>query len=204
MSNARILLIGLALAVLAGCQATPPVNRGQSGYRMDPTHDSPSELGSRSLRSADLVTATDRMAQDIARRLDISNPQSPPVIFVGQIENRTSMPYQNFQVFGARLRSLLTGSETSTRHGLQFVRERRFVEQQRQREYGEKDPASTAGAYQSRADYVLTCEVYDLPSGGTNYFLLDYQLVQLRDAASGPDVGAGAIVWENKYEVKFQ
>ena len=59
-------------------------------------------------------------------------------------------------------------------------------------------------AYESRADYVLTCEVYDLPRGGTNYYLLNYQLVQLRDAVTGPDVGSGAIVWENSYEVKFQ
>ena len=51
---------------------------------------------------------------------------------------------------------------------------------------------------------MLTCEIYDLPSGGTNYYLFDYQLVQLREAETGPDVGRGAIVWENSYEVKFQ
>ena len=72
------------------------------------------------------------------------------------------------------------------------------MEQQRRREHG------TSGGYQSSADYVLTCEVFDLPAGRTNYYLLDYQLVQLRKATSGPDVGAGAIVWENTYEVKFQ
>ncbi|MHC5023700.1 MAG: hypothetical protein ACYTGG_07290, partial [Planctomycetota bacterium] len=85
-----------------------------------------------------------------------------------------------------------------------FVRERQFVEEQRVREYGEKDPSSSAEAYQSRADFVLTCEIFDLPSGGSNYILLDYQLVQLRDSETGPDVGPGAIVWENSYEVKYQ
>jgi len=84
------------------------------------------------------------------------------------------------------------------------VRERQFVETQRDREYGTKSPDSTSAAYKSRADYVLTCTVSDLPNAGTNYYMLDYQLVQLRDAASGPDVGSGAIVWENMYEVKFQ
>lgn len=191
----------LGLFVLSACNS-PPQNRGTSGMRVDPSSDAPSELGSRTLRSQDLVTATDRMAQDIAQRLDITNRQSPPKIFVGKIENKTSGRNQNYQVFLARLRSQLNSS--SARAGLEFVRERDFVETQRDREYGGKDPASTSQAYQPRADYVLTCEVYDLPSGGTNYFLLDYQLVQLRDASSGPDVGSSAIVWENSYEVKFQ
>lgn len=193
------LAAGMLLA--AGC-ATSPENRGESGYRMDPTHDSASEYGSQAPRSQDLVTATDKMAQDIASRLDVANRASPPRIFVGRIENNTMMRAQNYQVFLARLRAQLNAS--GARNGLEFVRERQFVESQRDREYGGKDEASTAAAYESRADYVLTCEIYDLPSGGTNYYLFDYQLVQLRDAATGPDVGAGAIVWENSYEVKFQ
>ena len=32
----------------------------------------------------------------------------------------------------------------------------------------------------------------------------DPRLVQLRKARSGPDVGSGAIVWENMYEVKYK
>lgn len=196
----KFALLGCMFALTA-CNS-PPQNRGTSGMRMDPTSDAPSELGSRTLRSQDLVTATDRMAQDIASRLDVTNRQSPPKIFVGKIENKTSGRNQNYQVFLARLRSQLNASGART--GLEFIREREFIETQRDREYGGKDAASTATAYQSRADYVLTCEIYDLPSGGTNYYLLDYQLVQLRDASSGPDVGAGAIVWENSYEVKYQ
>jgi len=197
----RILAIA-GLALLTACQSNPPRNQGQSGYRMDPTHDSPSELGSQAPRSHDIVSATDKMAQDIATRLDVVNRESKPRIFVGQIENNSVMRAQNYQVFLVRLRAQLQSS--GARHGLEFIRERDFVEGQRDREYGGKDLASTSTAYKSRADYVLTCEIYDLPSGGTNYFLFDYQLVQLRDAATGPNVGAGAIVWENAYEVKYQ
>jgi hypothetical protein len=195
-----LLRIALAasIASLAACQTGPPPNYGQSGYRMDPSRDSVAELRNQSPRSPDLMEATETMAMDIAGRLDVNNTESPPVIVVGEIENRTSMPYQNWQVFLVRLRGLLTNSDTSTRHGMRFVRERSYIEQQRQREYG------TDEGYQSLADYVLTCEVYDLPSGGTNFFLLDYQLVQLRETTSGPNLGPGAIVWENKYEVKYQ
>ena len=192
----------MSVVTLAACQTGPPPNRGTSGYRMDPTSDSPAEAGVLAPRSADLINATDQMARDIARRLDITDRTSPPRIFVGEIENRTSAPNADYQVFLARLRSQLNSS--GAREGLEFVRERGYIEQQRTREYGGKDPSSSAMAYESRADYVLTCEVYDLPRGGTNYYLLNYQLVQLRDAVTGPDVGAGAIVWENSYEVKFQ
>lgn len=202
MRTSRLFVVPAALIVLAGCASNPPMNQGTSGYRMDPTHDSPAEYGSQSPRSQDLVTATDRMAMSIAQRLDIVNQQSRPIIYVGEIENKTSLPQKDFQVFLARLRAQL--QQSGARHGLDFVRERAFIERERTREYGGKDPQSTAGAYTSRADYVLTCEVYDLPSGGTNYFMFDYQLVQLRDAVSGPDVGRGNIAWEGMYEVKFQ
>lgn len=196
--------IALSALLLTACASTsqPPPNYGQSGSRMDPTHDSASEMNTRALRSQDLISATDKMAQDIASRLDVVNRMSPPRIFVGEIENKSIMRAQSYQVFLARLRAQLNSS--GARHGLEFVRERQYIEEQRDREYGGKDPDSTSLAYQSRADYVLTCEIYDLPSGGTNYYMLDYQLVQLRDAETGPDIGAGAIVWENMYEVKFQ
>jgi hypothetical protein len=200
---ALLMIFGSSLLLLSACVTTPPPqNRGTSGARMDPASDSSAELDSQSPRSADLVQATDKMAQDLASRLDVVNRESPPRIFVGEIENNSSMYAQNYQVFLARLRAELNAS--GARHGLEFVRERQFVEDQRAREYGGKDPGATAAAYKSRADFVLTCEIFDLPSGGTNYYLLDYQLVQLRDAVTGPDVGPGAIVWENFYEVKFQ
>ena len=165
---------------------------------MDPTRDAPSERASHAFRSADLVAATDAMAQDIAWRLAFDDRNAPPRIVLGTIENRTDVPQPNYQVFLARLRAQLMSC--GARHGLEFVRERAFIEAQRSREYAYAEPA----AFESRADYVLTCVIYAMRSGGTHYYMLDYQLVQLRDAEGGPDLGPGAIVWENKYEVKFQ
>ena len=51
-------------------RTTAPTNKGRSGSRMDPSEDAPSEVRTGALRSADLVTATDSMAQDIATWLD--------------------------------------------------------------------------------------------------------------------------------------
>ncbi|MCI0676520.1 MAG: penicillin-binding protein activator LpoB, partial [Phycisphaerales bacterium] len=165
----KIALVACVL-ILSACQSGPPRNRGMSGGRLDPTKDAPSEVGSNTLRSQDLIAATDLMAQDIAQRLDIVNRHAPPKIFVGNPENKTSGRHLNYQVFLTRLRAQLNSS--GARHGIEFIRERQFVETQREREYGGKDPESTAAAYESKADYVLTCEIFDLPSAGTNYYLL--------------------------------
>ena len=191
----------VGVIALAGCSSTPQ-NRGASGGRMDPASDSPAEYGTLDLKSQDLVTATDKMARDIAQRLDIADRDNPPRIFVGEIENETGRPERDYQVFLNRLRAQLLAS--GTRHGLDMRRERSFVEQQRSREFGGKEQDKTAAAYRSEAEYVLTCIVQDMPTRGTNYYLLEYQLVQLVDVAlSGPDGGPGAIVWSNFYEVKF-
>ena len=132
----------------------------------------------------------------------LPNAASPPRVVVGEIENHSTWPERDYQVFLSRLRAQLQRSGAS--HGVEFVRERAYIERMRDREYAGRDPASTPGTYRSRADYVLTCVIRDFPSACTNYYLFDYQLVQLRDAKTGPDYGAGAIVWENSYEVKFQ
>jgi len=195
-------VLSTALVAMTGCH-TPPENRGQTGARLDPTHDSPSEVGSLDLRSQDLVSATDKMAQDIATRLDIVNRVDRPRIYVSNVENWTSDPTKNYSAFLGRLRSLLLAS--GTRHGLDMRRESDFVERLREREFGDKQPEKSADAYRSQNEYALTCIVHDQPSGYTNYFLLEYQLVQIvDDAETGPDVGGGAIVWSNFYEVKYQ
>ena len=198
-----ILTLSSAMAIciiLAGCDSTPK-NRGSSGGRMDPSSDAPSEVGSLDLRSGDVVAATDRMAGDIAQRLDVANRASPPVIVVGPMENATSSPHQNYQILLDRLRANLLSS--GVRHNLTFVRERQAVEQFRDTEYAGTDPSATAEAYKSSADYMLVGKVADMPNRGTNYYFMSFQLVQLRDAKTGPDRGSGVIVWENSYEVKF-
>ena len=203
MNRHSVLIIAMLMTAAAqvGCQSTPR-NQGQSGGRLDPTHDAPSEVGSGSPRSAELVNSTDKMARDIAQRLDINNPASPPRIVLGPAENKTSMPEQNFDVFLARLRAQLQSS--GVRHGVEFIKERRDMEYYRDLEYGGKSPGDSGDEYQSAADYMLICEVFDLPSAGTNYFLFSFQLVQLREATTGPVVQPGSIVWENSYEVKYQ
>lgn len=192
-TGTRIAISLVAVITLVGCAQNPPQNYGQSGRRIDPSHDAPGEIGLSQLKSADLVTATDRMARDIASRTDLVDPANPPVVVLGSIENHTTQPERNLQVFLARLRAQLNSSLQG--QGIEFVANRDRVERARELEYGGKDPSKAASGYMSKAQYTLTCEIRDLPSGPTNYFLLDYQLIRFSD---------GSIVWENYYEVKFQ
>jgi len=193
-----------AMLVLGGCASDhPPQNRGTTGGRMDPSRDAPSEMGSLDLRSADLVAATDRMAMDLAAREDINNPRNPPIFFVGPVINETSQPQQNYQIFVNRLRAVLNAS--APRHGLDIRQDTQFVERMRQLEYGTTRDPESGDQYASPNEYVLTAIIHDLPSRGTNYYLIEYQLVQLEDfAESGPNRGPAAIIWSNFYEVKFQ
>ncbi|MFK7961037.1 MAG: hypothetical protein AB8G96_10980 [Phycisphaerales bacterium] len=193
---------GILLTVAAGCE-TAPRTYGSAGGRMDPANDAPSEWGSGGLRSTELVNWSDKMAADIAGRIDIVDPTNPPVIVVGEMVNRTStLGPQNLDVFLVRTRGRLTSS--GARHGLRFVRERGFVEDARASEYGDRTAGSAPQDYTSLADYMLTGEIFDLPSGQTDFYLMSFQLVQLRDAASGPDVGRGVLIWEGQSEVKYQ
>jgi len=194
--------LGALAVLLAACSTPPPPsNQGRAGGRVDPTTDAWSESGGTQLRSQDLVEATDTMAMSIAQRLDVTNRESPPRIVVGELVNRTSNPERNYQIFLTRLRALLNTS--GAREGLEFVRERAFIEEQRDREFGGRDFDSSSVAYRSRADYMLTGTVDDMRSGNTNYVFMSVQLVQLREAATGPGRGAADIVWEGFYEVKF-
>lgn len=195
--------LAAALAV-GGCASdNPPSNRGTTGGRMDPSRDASSEVGSLDLRSADLVAATDRMAMDLASREDINDPGDAPIFFAGPVINETSQPQQNYQIFVSRLRAVLNAS--ASRHGLDIRQDREFMERMRQLEFGTPRDPESGQPYASPNEYVLTAIIHDLPSRGTNYYLIEYQLVQLADfAQSGPNRGAAAIIWSNFYEVKFQ
>ena len=197
-------IIASILLLLSGCASdNPPSNRGTTGGRMDPSRDAPSEMGSTDLRSADLLAATDRMAMDLAAREDINDPRNPPIFFIGPVINETSQPQQNYQIFLTRLRAVLNKSAAS--RGLDIRQDRDFMERMRQLEYGTtRDPESNK-PYASPNEYVLTVIIHDLPSRGTNYYLIEYQLVQLEDyAESGPNRGTASIIWSDFYEVKFQ
>lgn len=194
----RIALLSLFVLIWAvGCGSSPARNRGRTPVK-DLDRRDPSEHG---LASKDLTTATDAMVQSIAAHPDFRNAKHRTVVVMSRVRNRTSRPNKDFDIYLARIRVNLNRS--GARRNIGFVAARSDVEAERAREgigssggseFEDPDAAPSGGGYRSKARYVLKGVFYDAPSGGTNTYLLTFQLVRFSD---------GEIVWEDSYEVKF-
>jgi len=175
----------LSLFLLAGCQSSPPPDRGRTT-----TVPVDQRLSfERGLASKDLTSATDDMVRSIAAKPEIRDSPYRVQIVMADVVNRTSMPARNYDIYLARIRALL--NQTDSRYNIGFVTEKSRVEQLRRSEG--LDPVG-GSSFVSKADYALQGVFYDLPNQGANYYLLTFQIVDLSD---------GEIYWENSYEVKF-
>jgi PBP1b-binding outer membrane lipoprotein LpoB len=176
---------GLAWAAI-GCQDAPPVNRGLIKSRDISSRDATegTQLG-----SLDLTTATQRAVGKLVERLgEIEKKKKGKIVIVlDRVENKTSDPSANFEIYLARIRAVM--NQTGSRHDVQFVAKNARAAAIRKRE-GLAKPGN-----RNRPDYALTAAFYDMPRGATNYYLLTFQLV---------DVETGDIIWEPpQYEVKL-
>jgi len=177
--------IGLAAALLTGCQNSPPPDFG----RTTTVPVDQRQSYERGLASKDLTSATDDMVRSIAAKPEIRDSPYRIQIVMADVLNRTSMPARNYDIYLARIRALL--NQTDSRYNIGFVTDKARVEQLRRSEG--LDPAG-GSSFASKADYALQGVFYDLPNQLSNYYLLTFQIVDLSD---------GEIYWENSYEVKF-
>jgi hypothetical protein len=171
------------LAAVSGCE-TAPKNEGRAkSYRIESRlPDEAPELG-----SADLVVASDRAVEQIARTIGPRPSGEPTIIVMDRVENSTSDPTANFQIYLARIRANL--NQSGARRNLAFVETRQKADAIKEREG--VDPVEHA---RTRPQFALTGTFYDLPRGGTNYYLLTFQMM---------DLGNDLVVWEGTYEVKL-
>ncbi len=139
------------------------------------------------LGAADLAAATDEMVASIAQVQAIRNAEGNVTIVMDAIDNKTSMPSQDYEVFLARLRAML--NQSAVRKHLVFVETRGTAEQIKQREGYPVERSA-----RQLPDYALSGSAYDLRRGGSAYYLLTFQLIDLRN-----DI----ITWQDSYEVKL-
>ena len=180
----RWMVAAAAMSVIAmGCE-TAPKNEGRAkSYRIEArTPGEGPELG-----SADLVVASDRAVEQIARTIGPMPSGEPTIIVMDRVENATSDPTANFQIYLARIRASL--NQSGARRNLAFVETRQKADAIKQREG--VDPADHA---RTRPRFALTGTFYDMPRGVSNYYLLTFQMV---------DLGNDLVVWEGTYEVKL-
>lgn len=175
---------GLALALVAtvvvGCA---PKNEGvKREERIERRVGEGGQLG-----SADLAAATDRMIASLARVPTIRDNDKRTVIVLDRVENQTSMPNKEYQIFLARLRSMM--NQSGLREGIVFVEDRQKAERIKQRE-GYPAEASQ----RTMPEYAISATFYDMPRGPSNYYLLTFQLF---------DLSNDQLEWEDSYEVKL-
>ncbi len=179
------LFFTLAAITLIGCESAPRNQGAAKSYRLESRlpGDGPN------LGSADLVNASDKMTTVIANRLaELKQLQANKIVIVmDQVENKTSDPSARLDIFLARIRVQL--NKSGARKNMIFVETRRQAEAVKQRE-----GIPPADSKRTRPEYALKAIFYDLPRGRTNYHLLTFQLMDLRD---------DTLVVEDQYEVKL-
>lgn len=187
-SNA-FLTIGL-LAAIAGCTQDKPQEYG--GQR--PNVDTLSSADS-GLQSKDVVSASDKLARDLLAFRELRQSQTKWTIVVDRFEDRTldRQFSTNYDIFLERLRSNL--SELGQGQ-IRLIENRQRFQQLRDRELERERDDMQQGAGNPppvQPDYSLYGKAYDMPNRSTNYYLLQFDLTNLKTREQ---------VWSRKYEVK--
>ncbi len=173
-------------AGMAGC------SHGYNHYRPSVSSFQPGDTG---LQSRDLVDMTNRLSADLLKIPEIANNPNKVIVVMGTIHNQTSTPWQNDQIYLARMRALLN---EYAHDRMAFVLPLANAAALQQKYLGGQQTAMNpaTGQWQNatlRPQYVLNGTFYDLPNTATTYYLCTFKLV---------DISTGQIVWENKYEVR--
>ncbi|MHB1767257.1 MAG: hypothetical protein ACYCUV_05320 [Phycisphaerae bacterium] len=179
-----------ACLLLTGC-AQP----GYNAYRPGVSSFQPGDQG---LQSRDLVDMTNRLAADLLKIPEIAQNPNKVIIVMTGIANKTSQPWQNDQIYLARMRALLN---QYARDRIAFVIQPQQLQQLQQQELGgaggDAFEQSSRGQVPQNSrmipQYALKGVFYDLPNSATTYYLCTFQLVNLQ---------TGEVVWEGHYETR--
>ncbi len=191
------------LAFAGGCETAP---RGDSGGRVSVGSTTPGEASSGLVRSADLVTASEEVAEALAQDVDrLTNEDFQgkriTVVF-GDIVNKTSkMPTTDFEFLRDRIKSRLMDSRL-VRNNAKFVENRSRRESLRQRELGQtgdQKVGHTSDLPQPSVNedffVFLNGNMYSVDRPGTRLYYMKFELMKSAD---------GETVFSKDYEVKYE
>jgi PBP1b-binding outer membrane lipoprotein LpoB len=192
LKAAKVFMALASLVLVAGCTQDRPHRYGQQRPDVDSLH--PADRG---LQSKDVVSASDQMARDLLGADELRRSQVQWTMVTDRMEDRTlGRDFAgNYDIFIQRLRSNLG---VYGKGNVQLIENRARLEQLRGRELdGPRDQfqqgSGAAPMGRLQPDFALHGKVFDMPNRGTNYYLLQFDVTDLR---------SGAIVWSNKYEVR--
>jgi hypothetical protein len=165
--------VGLAAVLaggrLTGCQqrVTQPPPRGDSGGRIDPYRSTSADRYDRSANTVDLLEFSDRVGDMLAQRIsgvsEIRESGSRVVIEMGDIENRTSTPSNDFAIMRRRTFASLVNSDAVSRYA-DILEAPEVMDDQYQR-FGTPGGVGT-DRYNTRATYLLQGYFGELVRGG--------------------------------------
>ncbi len=177
------------LAAFTGC-ADRPHDYGRQRPDVESLH--PDDRG---LQSKDVVESSDTMAMDLLKLPELSDSRTQWTVVVTGMENATGGRRRNYDIFINRLK---VNVSQQGRGRVRLIENRDRFRDLQAREL-EPDPGSgrhaPPGPEGVQPQFALHGQVTDLPNRGTNYFLFEFDLTDLRSRE---------IVWANKYEVKVE
>jgi hypothetical protein len=194
------LIIALAAGSIfaVGCDSDKPHDYGTN--RPPPDAITPGDTG---LQSKDVIAASDLMAQDLLALPDLNASNTRWTIVVTNVENQTSDPGNNLNIFIERLRVKLA---ELGRGRVQLIENKaKLHEIQNQElegppqgsdEYGQGGNDASGGTPHPRGiqpDFGLYAKIMELPNRNTSYFYCEFTLTNLHTREQ---------VWTHGYEVK--
>lgn len=178
MRNWTMLVVVAVLASLVGCRTyqseRPPVDQ--------------LDKRDRGLQSKDVVDASERMAQELLGLAELNQPTRQTVV-VTNVENKTSNPYWNYDIFLRRLKGVIA---RNGRDRIALIGNRENVQNLRNSELeGGADDFGQGGGQRPvqgsiQPEWALQGTVSDLPNRGTNYYYFDFALTNIRTRETIP------------------
>ncbi len=194
MASKGLMGMGLLIAVAAGgCASDKP----QDYARQRPPVDSLDERD-RGLQSKDVLSASETLARDLLQLHDLRNAPEMWTMVVDRVEDRTidrSFIY-NYDIFIERMRSVISEHGPSD---IRLIENKKRFESIRNRELDaerdtfEQGSGGRAAPAAVQPQYALYGKAFDMPNRGTNYYMLQFDVVNLQTREQ---------VWSRKYEVK--
>ncbi len=188
--SVAVLMVPIAGPMVGGCSDRP------HGYGRERPPIDQLDRRDRGLQSKDVVSSASQMAQSLLGDAALNGSQTQWVMVVDRVEMHAVAARGDLDVFLRRLKVELARQGKGR---VTFVENRDQLRQLQSRELDSERDDFGQGAGQRppqgrlQPDYGLNCRVTDLPNRGTNYYLFEFTVTDLR---------SGTQPWIDAYEVR--
>ena len=187
----KVAAMGMILAAGAvGCSSDRPHAYGQERQPVDELN--PNDSG---LQSKDVIGAADKISRDLLADPTLNASSNAWTVVVDNMEDRTTdqVARINFDIFLQALKGDLAQKSGGR---IQLIENKANFYQLRNKELENKDQFGQGGAGAPQAispDYSLTGTAMDLPNRATNFYQIEFKIVNLHNRT---------IAFDRLYQVK--